>query len=220
MKKTFRKIIGALVACWALVGLTAQADVLLMHASEGQLASSSGNNTLGYSFTVNASPLSVTSLGVYDEGVNGLVNPHEVGLWTMGGTLLATALVPSGTAGALIGEFRYTGLGSPVVLSAGQSYVLGVHYLSSEDLDAVRDFFVGQVPAFNPAVTAGNWRWIENGGFTFPVNVSSDPAVVGPSMGFTVVPEPSAAVLAAAGGVLAALWRRHGRSAKAPGAAL
>jgi hypothetical protein len=50
------------------------------------------NATVGFTFDV-ASSLVISGLGVFDVGANGLINSHEVGLWTSSATLLASTTV-------------------------------------------------------------------------------------------------------------------------------
>ena len=82
--------------------------------------------TFGYSLTLGGSDASVTQLGVWDQGNDGLAEAHSVGLWTSTGTLLASAIVPSGTSASLYNGFRYMNI-APLNLSAGTTYVLGVY---------------------------------------------------------------------------------------------
>jgi hypothetical protein len=83
--------------------------------------------TMGWSFTVGAANLEVTALGFYDDGMNGNQDAHPVGIWTAGGTLLAQVTVPAGTAGTLVGSYRYAAI-SPLTLTAGQTYVVGTYF--------------------------------------------------------------------------------------------
>jgi hypothetical protein len=93
------------------------------------------NTTLGYSFTA-LDDLLATDLGLFDldQGTNavgnGLTETHTVGLWKADGTLLSSAVVPAGTAGTLVGGFRYTPI-APVLLESGATFVVGVHYLGA-----------------------------------------------------------------------------------------
>jgi len=82
-----------------------------------------GSWTLGFEFTVNQD-ISVTSLGVYDSGMNGLSNDAQVGIWDNNGNLLASAIVGAGTAGELDGYFRFTDIAA-LALSIGNSYYAG-----------------------------------------------------------------------------------------------
>src|SRR5258708_6441475 len=92
---------------------TAQAsDPLVISAGTGTLRTGDGF-TLGTRFTVGAKDASVSALGVWD-GANsggsigdGLVFSKAVAIWDSSGTMVASATVPSGTAGFLVGEFRY-----------------------------------------------------------------------------------------------------------------
>lgn len=82
--------------------------------------------TVGFRFTAESAS-NLTSLGYHDEGLDGLFSAHDVGLYDLSGTLLASATVPTGTAGDLIGEYRYATLGSAYTLTAGTQYVLAAH---------------------------------------------------------------------------------------------
>jgi len=83
--------------------------------------------TTGWSFVVGSQDVELDALGIFDQGADGLEDAHRVGLWTNGGTLLASATVPSGTGGTLVGSYRYTSV-APLTLSAGQTYVLGAYF--------------------------------------------------------------------------------------------
>lgn len=78
--------------------------------------------TLGYQFTAD-SAITVTSLGAYDNAGDGLNISHDVGLWTAGGILLASATVPSGTGATLDGHFRYVDI-TDITLDAGSQYIV------------------------------------------------------------------------------------------------
>ncbi|MDX1684026.1 MAG: DUF4082 domain-containing protein, partial [Saprospiraceae bacterium] len=91
--------------------------------------------SLGWAFTP-TEDIEVTALGVYDFSNNGLNSDHPVGLYD-GATqaLLASTTVPAGTGATLISGFRYVDLASPVVLTAGNTYVVAaVHLLTGGDL--------------------------------------------------------------------------------------
>ncbi len=82
---------------------------------------------VGWSFSVGAQDQEIEALGIYDDGVDGMADAHAVGIWTSSGTLLAQATVPSGTAGTLVGSYRYTAI-PPLTLTAGQTYVVGTYF--------------------------------------------------------------------------------------------
>ncbi|KAA3659703.1 MAG: DUF11 domain-containing protein, partial [Calditrichaeota bacterium] len=83
--------------------------------------------TFGWSFTVGAAEITVSALGIYDSGEDGLFTAHEVGIWTSAGVLVASAPIPSGTSATLISGCRYVDI-TPVILQAGQTYVIGAYY--------------------------------------------------------------------------------------------
>jgi uncharacterized protein DUF4082 len=86
------------------------------------ISSPSSDQTIGFTFTANGDIL-VTALGVWDSTpADPLTQTHQVGLWTSGGTLLASATVL--TTSPVTGEWRYVAI-TPVMLQAGQSYIAG-----------------------------------------------------------------------------------------------
>src|SRR4051794_39543468 len=88
----------------------------------GAVSSPASDQTIGFSFTP-ASNVVVTALGVWDASTGDpLTQSHQVGIWTAGGTLLASGTVPAN--GPLTGSWRYVSI-SPVTLTAGQSYIVG-----------------------------------------------------------------------------------------------
>jgi len=85
----------------------------------------SGNTTFGETFTVGTNAISVTSLGIWDDQQNGLAESHLITIWNGAGTALGSATVPLGTAGPLLGQYRYTNLLSPFTLTANTTYTIG-----------------------------------------------------------------------------------------------
>src|SRR6185295_18206917 len=88
---------------------------------------SNHSGTMGWSFVVGGQDLDVDALGIYDHGANGLQTAHPVGIWTSGGALLAQVTVPLGTAGTLVGSYRYGSI-APLTLTAGHTYVVGTYF--------------------------------------------------------------------------------------------
>ena len=90
----------------------------------------------GINFTVGASSITLDALGYEDLGANGngyggaLNNAHWIGIWNNSGTLIASATVPSGIAGAFSGGDRYLLLNSSITLAAGQAYTIGANTTS------------------------------------------------------------------------------------------
>jgi hypothetical protein len=98
-----------------------------------------GSSTMGYNgltfgtiFTA-VSASTVTHLGAYDHGQDGLNASMPVGIWNAAGTLLSSTTVT--TSDTLVGFFRYSMLAAPVALVAGQQYYIGA--LVSNNADAL-----------------------------------------------------------------------------------
>src|SRR5436309_1918942 len=70
------------------------------------------DGTRGWQFGVHTfgpNTIAITQLGIFDSGGDGLLNPHQIGLWRIEGggsqgalTLLASVTVPAGTGAPLV----------------------------------------------------------------------------------------------------------------------
>jgi hypothetical protein len=79
--------------------------------------------TLGMVFVPHET-IEVTALGFFDYQRNGLAQARTVGIFHEATrALVASAIVPGGTSGQLVGDFRYTSI-APVALSAGETYIV------------------------------------------------------------------------------------------------
>jgi hypothetical protein len=74
--------------------------------SDAPTSNESALYTLGFRFTTTES-IKISGLGYYDHEINGLAIDHEIGIFDSNGTLLRATTVSAGTAGSLIGLFRY-----------------------------------------------------------------------------------------------------------------
>ena len=95
------------------------------------------DQTAGNRFTP-TSDLSVFSLGIFDYGLDGMGESHQVGIFDSGGTLLTSAVVGAGTVGRLDGEFRYTDI-APLTLAAGETYTIAALFLTHADVMGYAD---------------------------------------------------------------------------------
>lgn len=77
--------------------------------------------SLGWKFTTNQS-ITVTALGFYDADKDGLAVSHPVGIYDSQCQLLASATVTP--QDMLLGYFRYHLLTAPIVLQAGQTFLI------------------------------------------------------------------------------------------------
>lgn len=116
-------------------------------------ATSVANFVHGWQFTTN-SDISVTALGFFDDGQNGLVDAHDVGIFSAAGTLLASATVPSGGAAPLVNQFRYVAI-APLLLTSGQTFRIGAVYNSNADPLVVNATGL----AVDPAITKSPLRF-------------------------------------------------------------
>ena len=96
---------------------------LLFHTYEGESIYNGANNQgyYGTQFKVGSEDIEISRLGVYDNNGDGLVNTHNVAIWDVNGTLLASQSF-QGTSGELIEDWRFLAISSSITLSANTSY--------------------------------------------------------------------------------------------------
>ena len=197
MKKILLSLCAAAICGF---GVQARANTIIApsgYTANAEATANTAGETDGYDFTVGSTALLVTALGMWDGPQanagdftgftgsvgDGLANPHAVGLWDSSGNLLGSVIVPAGTVSPLQGEFRYVNLVTPVILSAGAKYVLGVGN-AADDPDSL-DVIFGTFPT-DPAVTPGNFRQ-SNGALNFPADLNFAGAQIGPNAIFSLV---------------------------------
>jgi len=158
----------------------------------GTNLASNGAFTLGYQVIVGNSPVELDSLGLWDDGSDGLSASHAVGIWGSDhSTPLAQVAVPAGTGASLIDGYRFVALSTPIDLSANTIYVLGAAYNSNE---IARDITAFDSPSANalasPGVSIGKGEFEFGSTLPYP---SGDVSTIynGPNGLFIVVPEPA-----------------------------
>jgi protein with PEP-CTERM/exosortase system signal len=137
-KLLFAKSIPCTFFAVALVAwspLQTRADTIAFSVSSTASIAFGDNTTLGYAFTV-SSPVTVTNLGLFDFGNDGLNTSHAVTIWTSTGTQLLQVTIPAGTGATLTDGFRYVSI-APFLLVSG-TYTIGGFYAGDSDssLDA------------------------------------------------------------------------------------
>lgn len=213
-----KNIFASTVIAFATLSASQAAVLISLNQAPATTAATTTFIT-GFRFTVGASDISVTRLGTLDLGTAGLSSSFNVGIWNSSLSLVASATVPSG--GTPESQFIYANLGSPVTLSASQNYFIGSVATATGDNigqaagplvttfnSAVTPFATASQRAFYSSTTGGaifatlaTPGYASSGFNTYP-NANAD---------FTVVPEPSTALLvgAAAAGFLVIARRRR-----------
>jgi len=169
---------------------------------------SGANNdqTVGWMFNVD-SVITVTHLSWYDHDQDG-IDEHEVGIWAPDASLVASVVIPSGTAATLDGIWRIVDI-PDVVLQVGAGYVVG-GYNGASSTDVLK---ANTSQTVAPQITFVDAMYSETGlGFVRPDQFSiATSGFYGPSFNYQVgaVPEPATMLALAAGG--AALLRRRNR---------
>jgi hypothetical protein len=164
-------------------------------SDDGNLYDSNEWN-VGYSFVADA-PTAVLSLGVWDEGSDGLINGHEVGLWDSDETLMAVAFVPPGVAGILDSGFRFVDI-APVPLTPGETYYVAGTYLGPGDDRWSAD---ASTVLTAPGITYESRRYAFGSALAFPgeIGVFDNGYWGGNVRVDAMVPEPSPFIIAALG---------------------
>jgi hypothetical protein len=210
---------GKSLAIWLAMGMATVAHAttipIVDFTGGGQAQGVFGNSagTAGFTFRVTSSTV-VSGLGIFDADADGLIRPHDIGLWTSTGTLLVSATVTNSSniiaSTSNLGDWREVDI-APMTLGPG-TYVVGAFYLDA--LHNSEDQGVFHAAATSIAgVSYSNWSAIfDNSGLQFPnMNIASSAsnASVFGGMVFTSVPEPGSFAMCAA--FLAALGMRRRR---------
>jgi Domain of unknown function (DUF4082)/PEP-CTERM motif len=164
-------------------------------------------STIGWQFTVN-SPVSVSALGFFDVGLDGLAQSHQVGIWANTGTLLVSGTVSAGTSSTLDGSFRYVTV--PGTILTPGTYRIGAFYVAnSADLKPGNSESITTDPAIS--YIQPNYGL---GSFTFPnvlQGIGNGLNHFGPNFELSPVPEPSTLVLLSVGGIVVMVRSLRGR---------
>ncbi len=166
-------------------------------------------STVTYDFTVGGSDLILTHLGLHDRGAAGLDCSYDVCMWNAAGELIADEVVPGGTAGIKAENAWYAALFTPVRLTAGETYVIGSWYAGAGD---------NRVTTWNPSGTSHfsaigvNHSIYESDSLEFPNEFNGSRPLLGPTFGYSVVPEPSSYVLMLCGLAVLILVRCRARA--------
>ena len=137
-------LLTAAVLSLGLITTSAQATSISAYTAEPSSDSDLvfADTNVGFRFTT-SQDIFVTSLGVFDSTVIedrafqntstglGLINAHDVGIWTDSGTLLSSTTVASGTTAELIDGFRYSDI-TTLKLIANEIYFVAATFLNDD----------------------------------------------------------------------------------------
>jgi len=208
MKRILRFLGAAGLALLASASIQAQLPVFATNPT-GPWADGGIALTAGTPFIVGSSPVTVISLGYFDESGSGLTYAHEVGIYTLGKVLLGSVTVPSGTAAdAYHDGTRWMNLATPINLAAYTYYTLAFTVTDSGDKANVA--LASQVTIDSHFALAGSgYTYTLGGSLTYPQTASGfGEYAFGGNM---EIPEPQAWGICAAAlaGLAACVIRRR-----------
>jgi hypothetical protein len=154
------------------------------------------NGTDGWEF-IPVVDIQVTTLGYYDDSVNGLLTSHTVGILDTATQALVTPTVAVNSASTLDGLFRFESI-APVLLHTGQTYTVAGATVFPFDPEVFNPS--GRV--FAPEVQFVKYRVAFGNSLAFPAQIQSNNMFASANFQFDqpqspvpAVPEPSTLLL-------------------------
>jgi hypothetical protein len=183
-----------------------QAAAILIPGVTESNWNSDGPFTFGFAFRVNR-PIKITAAGVYDSFDDGLINSHDLALWTIGGSQLFSATVPAGASSPLVDRFRYVAT-DDWILEPNMDYVVAA---ANFGLNSDHYLATAPVPQNSNLITlfASRSLYTPSGGLAFPTTIEpfSRPAWFGANFRFVEVPETTALCLGISAVPVVCCWR-------------
>jgi len=137
---------------------------------------------------VGATALTVSALGFFDDGGDGLLSSHDVGIYDLGQTLLGSVTIPAGTGATLANGTRWVTLSTPINLSANTNYVLATTFQASGDRG--NEATPAQITIASGISLSGlGFTLAAGGSLAYPGTLFGDGEFIfGANMQFTLVP--------------------------------
>lgn len=207
------RLLSSYASAMAILALASTASAQIHFPGGGGSPRTDGGKVVG--ITLNSFGQTITSLGFYDHGQDGLATSYQLGLWDGAQNLLATATVTPSSP--LTGDFRYAAI-TPITigtLATPQPFTIGALLpptMSDTWLDNASLFLASGFTG------AGTGQFTPSGSLVYPTTLDSSPYYVVNANG-PAVPEPMAmlalAVMAMTGLSRGRVRRSSRASAKA-----
>jgi hypothetical protein len=192
MTRTFTRILTRSAALAIILATTSHATAqILTTLGGGGTPRTDGGKVVGIS--LNSFGQTITSLGFYDNGQDGIATSYQLGLWDAGQNLLATATVTPSSP--LTGDFRYAAI-LPVTIgtpSTPAAFTIGVLLPPNPP-----DIWLDQVflVPFTGFTGAGTGQFSPpSGTLVYPTTLDSSSYYVVNANGPVPVPDPSSIAL-------------------------
>lgn len=195
-----RKFVVGLVAIVATTMAVNAAPMPAIDFTTAGFGFTNGQWSLGFQFATGAQGGRVSQLGFWDDGANGLTQSHNVGIYNMSGTLLASTTITNANALGADG-FRYGNI-ADLILAANTSYVIAATTGNENYMWDPVGFTT------SPLITFQGDRYTPSTTLAFPtLGPSGVNGWFGPNFIVSEVPEPMSLALfgglVAVGGVVA-----------------
>ena len=197
--KSFKRLIVAVIAL-AFAGV-ARADFIAYDVTSGLVGNQVFSGSVGMNFDTTAGA-TVTQLGVFDSGGDGLVSSKLVQLYDRDTqSLITSTTIAAGTSATLINGSRFVAI-TPILLTAGHHYTIVASGFTTAD-PLYNSGFAGAVVPSTLNTGGGILAFVGTGRYAntpgvFPTIIDTIPRPNPYAAGtfqFTAVPEPGSIAL-------------------------
>jgi len=146
--------------------------------------------SIGTEFIANGN-FTLSKLGIYDDGLDGLAVAHDVALFAMNGTVLASVTINAGNGSPMAADGYRWENARPVALVQGTHYVVAAYYSTAQD------FFRDQA-TIDPAFTLVAGLYHDDPSFLIPDTAYNTTGLFAANL---QIPEPATMTLLGLGGL-------------------